>query len=285
MGDLFVNGAMTHFFKLKHLKSYQGLCFKVFGGAVLLALTTCGPVYGSKKSGLLSASGLSEPTQCYLPYDQKDTLIARWAQTPVPLSISIQGGFSSAELQAITNAVNTWNSFYEKSHGFPLFRMVSTFSVQSLPLNETACSTFIANQSGFFEDQSVVIYKPQVWKISAEGDQNILIRTNLCKNIQVPSKPLLRFNMAYIEVNENFFFPGTAYDFESSMLHELGHVAGLDHTCGDPSSKVIPDCSDPVLPKEYEQAIMYPEISPAKIKRNLNGNDKLRANCLYSDFS
>ena len=51
-------------------------------------------------------------------------------------------------------------------------------------------------------------------------------------------------------------------------MHEMGHVLGLDHTCGEAKSKRVydhqgsirPVCSEPAA-RALEQTLMYPIVS------------------------
>ena len=59
--------------------------------------------------------------------------------------------------------------------------------------------------------------------------------------------------------------PGNKYDLPTTILHELGHAAGLGHNCG-PSSGIT--CTD-----SHKPALMYFQVSAGQDKRALTQDD------------
>jgi hypothetical protein len=74
-------------------------------------------------------------------------------------------------------------------------------------------------------------------------------------------------------------------DVESLLLHELGHVLGLLHSCNGSTSDSTdstsaPNCSPGINP-QYLEAVMFPFLEINLIRRKLQQNDYNRINCLY----
>jgi hypothetical protein len=83
---------------------------------------------------------------------------------------------------------------------------------------------------------------------------------------------------------EGFNTPGKdVLDLESLVLHELGHVLGLLHSCngGGGDSTSSPGCFSSSVSSSYLSAVMFPFLKVAQVRRSLNQNDINRANCLY----
>jgi hypothetical protein len=89
---------------------------------------------------------------------------------------------------------------------------------------------------------------------------------------------------------EDYNAPGKQeIDVESLMLHQLGHVLGLLHSCNGSHSDHIDSTTAPLCvadgkltaPQEYVDAVMFPWLGMDQTKRDLGANDFHRVNCLY----
>jgi len=221
--------------------------------------------------------------ECALPADQSATLEGKWNVKPVQIALQA-GAFSAEEKSAIIQAADSWNSFYEKSLGFKIFEYGDPSSPRESGGAKPAqlCATSIIAGDKF--SGTVNIYKLAQW--SSSNHQAIAL-TSLCPTA---GKPLPAFKMAMLEVNyQDFFVSGKKQpDLQSIMLHEMGHIVGLDHSCNTTQKSGFPLCSDPALPPDYFQAVMYPVIlfdsgGFGEQRRSLQTNDMGRANCLYQD--
>lgn len=215
-------------------------------------------------------------TECVQNADQATTFKGHWTAKPVPLAV-LAVDFSASELGQLEAAINVWNAFFSASKGFQLFLngsspVTTTSSTGSRITSSTACSQTVIGPSGF--TKSIMIYKSTSWTFGS----SIIALTSLCP-VSTSNSTYRMFVSAVLELNYvNYFSAGKLQpDLQSVMIHELGHLLGLDHSCiGSACSKA---------PESYVNAVMYPALGfngiYGAVKRSLQTNDQERANCLY----
>lgn len=224
--------------------------------------------------------------ECSVPTDQSGTISGHWPASPIPVAFQ-QGAFQDAEITEITTAADSWNSFFKFSKTTAILNTTSGDSLAlSSATNPTTsagglCSQGIIQGSAF--SGRVVVYKLTRWPYTSQ--KNAIALTSFCTQ---PQNPYPKMFMAAIEINyENFFVQGKKQpDLQSILLHELGHLIGLNHSCEASAKKGVPSCNGAGLNPDYVRASMFPvfsftETGIGQTKRSLGVNDESRANCLY----
>lgn len=233
--------------------------------------------------GGLGGDGLI--TGCVLPPDQLGTLQGKWNATPVPIALStVNGGFNATERGLISKAVETWNTFYGASLQL---QVLDTQADTSQGISADLCASPIINSSNVFT-RAVSIIKDTAW---VGLDAGVVGITKECPG---SGSPIRSLNSAEMYLNyRNFFTAGNPNPgLEETMLHELGHLLGLGHSCEigfsqeEAETLLIPSCENSNLPQAYRDAIMFPTVSLAgpSGKTAIQSNDQGRANCLYTVF-
>ncbi len=252
------------------------------GQCTLFVALVIGLAFGFQ--GCAHSSSNSIQTQCVLNSDQANTITGKWANHPIPLSIQAVD-FSASEQQAISAAVNSWNTFFQASKQLTIYNAGGTstadFTVQNSSTrvsSATVCNTPIITPSGF--SNYVYIYKMSSgWSF---GSSAIAV-TSTCPVTSNVSSQFQTMTAAVMNINyQNYFTGGNPVpDLQSILTHELGHLLGLAHSCGQMNNGSSVDCSNP----DYQSAIMYPYLgfngSAGIVKSQLQANDEERANCLY----
>ncbi len=252
--------------------------------ALVLALSAAGAGGFSCAPATPNAKAAPVVKECQIQPDQASTLSARWKLTPIPIAFSQSPGFTASELADMVAAADSWNTFAQSSMNMPLIDYggdPSNPRMSSATKPTTLCAQGIV-QGNQFSGQ-VVIYAVPRWPYT--NLQDAIALTSFCP---LPAKPLPTMYMAIMEVNyQNFFTAGKKVpDLRTIILHELGHLVGLNHSCETKDKAGFPNCTSPTLNPAYYSAVMFPVFGfdssgLGEQKRQLTENDQGRANCLY----
>ena len=257
----------------------------------LCTLTACTAAAPSENPGGAS----SNITHCQLPTDQgRGSLLGSWQGLGIPIVFDkdFYVTDSGVAMDSVRGAVETWNRWAQaKGHlkAFTIYNDVAgTQGGMEIP-NLTDCS-----QSSY---SSAITSFVGVWKLgSYEPRRNSRTSCGAAKKLLpdgvqgqtdwvvsggkiVGSSILLNF--------EGFNAPGKDHiDLESLLLHEMGHVLGLYHSCngstpGSTDATTAPDCSAGSTNVNYKTAVMFPFLYANQVRRGLQKNDYARINCLY----
>ena len=231
-------------------------------------------------------------TNCQLPPDQgRGSFQGAWADIPVPLVIDKDFYITDEgeALSSVKGAIETWNS-WARLKGMTGFRIVDdgagTSGGREIPevvdCNQASYSSSVTDAVG-------------IWKISTHGFRRnarpacLAQKKILPEGVQGQTDWIVqnsRIVGASVLLNfEGFNAPGKQLiDLESLLLHEVGHVLGLLHSCNGTTLESIDGTSSPacgLAPAPYVNAVMFPYLDVARERRDLMQNDYSRINCLY----
>jgi hypothetical protein len=254
---------------------------KILGSLALLMAAGCGMPRNEKSV-----------TQCTMGADQTKTYIGKWEVTPVQVALGAVVGTTANEIVAqdksiIKAASETWNRFSKISFGVPIIdyqdAATGDVRVSNADVNRTICEHQLIAADGNSFSQPVMIWKRPKWPYAS----SIIALTTSC-----PQSGTSIFRMSIIELNVQHYFAldKPQPDATSIMVHEMGHMLGLGHSCEFSSTSRndldgIPDCGSRYIPKAYKTAVMYPQFTVStdggEVRSKLNANDMGRTNCIY----
>lgn len=245
----------------------------------------------------LSSKGLvTNYLECSLPKDQgPGSLLGKWSTRPIPLVFDQDFYISNsgAALPSLRKAVATWNA-WSSLKGFQAFTIINDVSGISggahIPRDLGTLAS--CSQAAYTSSYTSAV---GVWKIQSSGD-GINTRASCGSQLKLLSDGTEgttdwifangQITGASILLNfDNFNTPGKVnLDLESLLLHELGHVLGLLHSCNgsggaDTDATSAINCS--LAPVSYLGAVMFPALFIGQVRRALTQNDYGRINCLY----
>jgi hypothetical protein len=238
-------------------------------------------------------------TSCALPKDQGvGSLHGAWSSLPVKLVLDndfyvADGG---AVLPSLRGSVQSWNTWATLRGFSGAYNLTNDGSGLAIPeLTDCSQASYSASLPGTVG----------VWKIASAGfhaNRRASCGTNsdgspgklLSFGVQGQTDWIIqngRITGASVLLNfEDYNSPGKQpIDVQSLLLHELGHVLGLLHSCngssgGSVDSTTAPACfTDGVLSAatEYTNAVMFPFLQVGQLRQSLTQNDYNRINCLY----
>ncbi len=234
-------------------------------------------------------------TQCVIGNDQLSTINGKWDVTPVRIALgglvgAVEGSDTVNDKLLIQTSAEVWNRFSMISFGYPIIDYrepgsgvrVDSWDTGGFP----ACSIdLLATDEKSFVDP-IVIRKRAAWP--PDLSESVIALTTTCPRRQACKGLGCRYKMSIIELNlQHYFAPGKPQpDPISILVHEMGHMLGLGHSCEYRSADGIPDCNSKYLPKAYKNAVMFPQFlvtreGPGEVRSKLNANDMGRTNCIY----
>lgn len=195
---------------------------------------------------------------------------------PVDLLIVPQD-YSREELRAFSRAVEGWNHLHQSIYGVRLFRLREWRGPEYSPADLLGCRF----DSGNSQVPIFRVASTAAWAAAGLTPASPAV-TLRCRN------EVGGLGKQALLLNASARGPSKAEQFESIVLHELGHVIGLGHSCETSAGVEGARCDSTQPNHSYRQAVMYPFLdydrrsNRAQIKETLTENDQARAQCIWS---
>jgi hypothetical protein len=241
---------------------------------LVLALAACAPA----EPGLGALQESIASGQCPVEQDQLGSFLP---SLPIQrtVTVAVDSAFSTAEKSAINQAINTWNDWSRGAVGREFFQETqATIRSDFMPASgQNPCDFQVPGGDGDFA--VVRVTDPEVWSDLGLTSANPAA-TLRCRQGDELTRQVLLIRSDLVRSEQ----------WVSVVLHELGHVIGLDHSCN--SGAVTDDfasCEGLDAEHPYRVAVMYPKLSVGssrtgrgvEVKEALKENDEMRAACLY----
>jgi hypothetical protein len=238
---------------------------------------------------ILSATAFGH-TECRLPDEQgRGSVIGVWEKLPIPLVADreLYRADKGSGIAALKAAMSTWNRWAERKGKVAFVLLRDAEQGMEIPAL-SACS-----QSAYTDAVPEAV---GIWRIDGTG-KRVNRRANcgsrraklISDGVQAQTDWQLnggKIRNASILLNFDYFNkPGALQvDLESLLLHELGHVLGLLHSCNGSTHDSFDATTSPACahaPKEFVEAAMFPYLRKGAIRREIQQNDLDRINCFY----
>lgn len=216
---------------------------------------------------------------CTIRSDQQRSFMGK--NTAFPIQVMVDDAFSKSEQTAISKAIDKWNALGNDVAGHQFF----SITVSQIP--EAAKSFDINSCQNSPNDGSDATHYYLVKETNFSRWKRDLGLNDSTPGVTLRCDRDKRLVQQTVIIQTKVTDP---LQFESIVLHELGHSLGLDHSC---NNKAATDnfISCDQLPAEhpYRQAVLYPSLrarasisSTPEIRQELQQNDRDRTQCLYS---
>lgn len=268
---------MGLFSSFNRMTTSRDLFLGLVAAAVSFATTVgCGAT--SKKK-----PGETVVKECVLPENQIYSLQGQWAAPPIKISFKTNE-WANDEIAEVQAGANTWNSFFTQSKGFSIFDAgpAGTGNQSAVSQATPSCA------SGTLSDGTVLYKRASGWTKSATAIAVTTTCFSTTNGVARIFNSIMEFNYVSFFINNSGRFP----DLQSIALHELGHLMGLDHSCGplgrpnaNKPNVACPDPNaspgDPLVQAVMFRNVLFDSNGNGEVKRELQDNDQGRANCLY----
>lgn len=209
---------------------------------ILSALVGCKPQSSTTRAQSLETGGGAAASS--------EHIFGGWTSSRLPLTISVSGDFTSGEKSSLVSGANKWETTANRN-----FINFSGGSISNKDLNSM----------NSYLDGSIEVHQVNTNALPSSSLAVTVFNGTVLNS--GTSSEYIRLNDADILFNYNDFVFSTSpvpgeFDLESVMIHEVGHLLGLNH-----------------ISPSVGNSIMNPSFSSGTTKRNLfsvdSGNIKL----------
>jgi hypothetical protein len=213
---------------------------------------------------------------CRMGSDQFESFFVRVRHFPI--KVTVDSEFSGGQRGEIEKALESWNELGRNSVGFEFFAAVTVERLAAFAEMREYC--------GLGKDKlppGLLIAREDSarrWRELELGESaRGVTRRCLMGDATNETRQLVVVNTAETDSRQ----------VRGVVLHELGHVLGLNHSCAGPKSAgpAYRACDGLKTSHPYREAVMYPSFTPIghgsffDFRDELRANDIERAYCLY----